>query len=144
LGCDGSAVPTAVNVLGCGEHAYSSTWATCRKARRLRRDEHVQVALRPLGERPPGQRSPRSPGCSAATRKVPSERHVPGSSRSCRADSLPSPTESTTTPPSTTSWRQVRSRPLPSTGARVGVALTVPSRGRDHREPERRRKSQVR
>jgi uncharacterized protein len=41
---DGSAVPTAVNVVVRGDHAYFRTWSTSGKAKRLRRDARLLVA----------------------------------------------------------------------------------------------------
>ena len=41
---DGSAVPTAVNVVVIGDHAYFRTWSTAGKAKRLRRDPRVSIA----------------------------------------------------------------------------------------------------
>ncbi|MGH9094996.1 MAG: PPOX class F420-dependent oxidoreductase [Acidimicrobiales bacterium] len=41
---DGSAVPTPVNVVVHGDHAYIRTWSTAGKAKRLRRDPRVLIA----------------------------------------------------------------------------------------------------
>ena len=41
---DGTAVPTAVNVVVIGDHAYFRTWSTSGKAKRLRRDPRVLIA----------------------------------------------------------------------------------------------------
>ena len=41
---DGTGVPTAVNVVVIGDHAYFRTWSTSGKAKRLRRDPRVLIA----------------------------------------------------------------------------------------------------
>jgi PPOX class probable F420-dependent enzyme len=41
---DGRRVTTPVNVAVEGEHAYFRTWDTSGKAKRLRNDQHVEVA----------------------------------------------------------------------------------------------------
>jgi uncharacterized protein len=41
---DGTAVPTAVNVVVIGDHAYFRTWSTSGKAKRLRRDARALIA----------------------------------------------------------------------------------------------------
>ena len=51
---NGSAVPTAVNVVVDGEHAYFRTWSTSGKAKRLRRDPRVLIAPSNARGRPTG------------------------------------------------------------------------------------------
>jgi len=41
---DGTGVPTVVNVVVIGDHAYFRTWSTSGKAKRLRRDPRVLIA----------------------------------------------------------------------------------------------------
>ena len=41
---DGSPVPTPVNVVVIGDHAYFRTWSTAGKAKRIRRDPRVLIA----------------------------------------------------------------------------------------------------
>jgi PPOX class probable F420-dependent enzyme len=41
---DGTAVPTTVNVVVLGDHAYFRTWSTSGKAKRLRGNDHVLIA----------------------------------------------------------------------------------------------------
>lgn len=60
--CDGSAVPTAVNVVVSGIQASFRTWSTSGKAKRLRRDMRV-LALQRSGASQPDLRSPRPPAC---------------------------------------------------------------------------------
>lgn len=51
---DGSAVPTPVNVLVDGEHAFFRTWSTSGKAKRLRRDPGVLIAPSTMRGKPTG------------------------------------------------------------------------------------------
>jgi uncharacterized protein len=51
---DGSVVPTAVNVVVLGDHAYFRTWSTAGKAKRLRRDPKVLIAPATARGRPTG------------------------------------------------------------------------------------------
>lgn len=41
---DGTPVPTPVNVVVLGDHAYFRTWSTAGKAKRLRHDPHLSIA----------------------------------------------------------------------------------------------------
>jgi PPOX class probable F420-dependent enzyme len=41
---DGSTVSTPVHVVVNGDHAYFRTWSTSGKAKRLRRDPHLEIA----------------------------------------------------------------------------------------------------
>lgn len=51
---DGTAVPTTVNVVVLGDHAYFRTWDTSGKAKRLRRDPHLLIAPSTGRGRPTG------------------------------------------------------------------------------------------
>jgi uncharacterized protein len=51
---DGSAVPTAVNVIVSGDHAYIRTWSTSGKAKRLRRDTRVLIGPSTIRGKPTG------------------------------------------------------------------------------------------
>jgi PPOX class probable F420-dependent enzyme len=51
---DGSAVPTAVNVVVSGDHAYFRTWSTAGKAKRLRHDARVLIAPSTARGKPTG------------------------------------------------------------------------------------------
>jgi PPOX class probable F420-dependent enzyme len=51
---DGSTVPTAVNVVVIGDHAYFRTWSTAGKAKRLRRDQRVLIAPSTVRGEPTG------------------------------------------------------------------------------------------
>ncbi len=51
---DGTSVPTPVNVVVLGEHAYFRTWSTSGKAKRLRRDPHLLIAPSTVRGRPTG------------------------------------------------------------------------------------------
>jgi uncharacterized protein len=51
---DGSAVPTPVNVVVIGDHAYFRTWSAAGKAKRLRRDSRVSIAPSTARGRPTG------------------------------------------------------------------------------------------
>jgi uncharacterized protein len=55
---DGSVVPTAVNVIVRGDHAYFRTWSTSGKAKRLRRDTRVLIAPSTARGRPTGPAIP--------------------------------------------------------------------------------------
>jgi PPOX class probable F420-dependent enzyme len=68
---DGSAVPTAVNVVVEGDHAYFRTWATSGKAKRLRRDAQVLIAPSNARGRPTG------PAISAEARLLPPDEEPP-------------------------------------------------------------------
>ncbi len=52
---DGTSVPTPVNVVVLGEHAYFRTWSTSGKAKRLRRDPHLFIAPSTSRGRPTGR-----------------------------------------------------------------------------------------
>jgi len=51
---DGSVVPTAVNVVVSGDHAYFRTWSTSGKAKRLRHDTRVLIAPSTTRGKPTG------------------------------------------------------------------------------------------
>jgi PPOX class probable F420-dependent enzyme len=55
---DGSVVPTAVNVVVSGDHAYFRTWSTCGKAKRLRHDRRVLIAPSTTRAKPTGPAIP--------------------------------------------------------------------------------------
>jgi uncharacterized protein len=55
---DGSVVPTAVNVIVSGDHAYFRTWSTSGKAKRLRRDQRVLIAPSTVRGKPTGPAVP--------------------------------------------------------------------------------------
>jgi len=55
---DGSAVPTPVNVVVDGDHAYFRTWSTAGKAKRLRRDPRVLIAPSTARGKPTGPAIP--------------------------------------------------------------------------------------
>ena len=59
---DGTEVPTAVNVVVDGDHAYIRTWATAGKAKRLRRDPRLLIAPSD------GRGKPTGPAVSATAR----------------------------------------------------------------------------
>jgi PPOX class probable F420-dependent enzyme len=68
---DGTAVPTAVNVVVLGDHAYFRTWSTAGKAKRLR--NNPQVAIAPSTAR--GQ--PTEPPMNASARLLSPEEEQP-------------------------------------------------------------------
>ncbi|MET9021538.1 PPOX class F420-dependent oxidoreductase [Actinopolymorpha sp. NPDC004070] len=51
---DGTPVPTAVHVVVDGPHAYFRTYSAAGKAKRLRRDQRVEIAPSTAGGRPTG------------------------------------------------------------------------------------------
>lgn len=51
---DGSGVPTPVNVVVSGDHAYFRTWSTSGKAKRLRRDTQVLIGPSTIRGKPTG------------------------------------------------------------------------------------------
>jgi PPOX class probable F420-dependent enzyme len=51
---DGSPVPTPVNVVVSGDHAYFRTWSTSGKAKRLRRDPRVLIGPSSIRGKPTG------------------------------------------------------------------------------------------
>jgi PPOX class probable F420-dependent enzyme len=51
---DGSAVPTPVNVVVIGNHAYFRTWSSAGKAKRLRRNPQVLIAPSTARGKPTG------------------------------------------------------------------------------------------
>jgi PPOX class probable F420-dependent enzyme len=51
---DGSAVPTPVNVVVIGDHAYFRTWSSAGKAKRLRRNPQVLIAPSTARGKPTG------------------------------------------------------------------------------------------
>jgi hypothetical protein len=51
---DGSAVPTPVNLMVDGEHAFFRTWSTSGKAKRLGRDPSVLIAPSTVRGKPTG------------------------------------------------------------------------------------------
>jgi PPOX class probable F420-dependent enzyme len=55
---DGSVVPTAVNVVVSGDHAYFRTWSTSGKAKRLRHDTRVLIAPSTTRGKPTGPAIP--------------------------------------------------------------------------------------
>jgi PPOX class probable F420-dependent enzyme len=55
---DGSVVPTAVNVVVSGNHAYFRTWSTSGKAKRLRHDARVSIAPSTTRGKPTGPAIP--------------------------------------------------------------------------------------
>ena len=55
---DGSTVPTTVNVVVHGDHAYFRTWSTAGKAKRLRRDPRVLIAPSTARGKPTGPAVP--------------------------------------------------------------------------------------
>jgi uncharacterized protein len=68
---DGTGIPTAVNVVVKGDHAYFRTWATSGKAKRLRRDSRVLIA--PSN----GRGKPTGPAVSATARLLGPEEEEP-------------------------------------------------------------------
>jgi hypothetical protein len=55
---DGSVVPTAVNVVVSGDHAYFRTWSTSGNAKRLRHDARVLIAPSTTRGKPTGPAIP--------------------------------------------------------------------------------------
>jgi PPOX class probable F420-dependent enzyme len=55
---DGTPVPTAVNVVVVGDHAYIRTWSSAGKAKRLGRDPRVLVAPSTARGKPTGPAVP--------------------------------------------------------------------------------------
>jgi PPOX class probable F420-dependent enzyme len=51
---DGTAVPTPVNVVVLGEHAYFRTWSSSGKAKRLPRNPQVLIAPSTMRGKPTG------------------------------------------------------------------------------------------
>jgi uncharacterized protein len=70
---DGSAVPTPVNVVVSGDHAYFRTWATSGKAKRLRRDMRVLIGPSTIRGKPTG------PSIAATARLLESDEEGPTS-----------------------------------------------------------------
>jgi PPOX class probable F420-dependent enzyme len=68
---DGTAIPTPVNVVVLGEHAYFRTWSTAGKAKRLRHNPQVLVAPSTARGKPTG------PGITAAARLLEPEEEQP-------------------------------------------------------------------
>jgi uncharacterized protein len=68
---DGTPVPTAVNVVVEGDHAYFRTWSTSGKAKRLRNDPKVLVAPST------GRGKPTGPAVSATARLLRPEEEKP-------------------------------------------------------------------
>lgn len=68
---DGTGIPTAVNVVVDGDHAYFRTWATSGKAKRLRRDPRVLIAPST------GRGKPTGPAVSATARLLSPEEEEP-------------------------------------------------------------------
>jgi uncharacterized protein len=55
---DGTTVPTTVNVVVAGDHAYFRTWSTAGKAKRLRRDPRLLIAPSTARGKPTGPAIP--------------------------------------------------------------------------------------
>jgi PPOX class probable F420-dependent enzyme len=68
---DGTAVPTPVNVVVLGHHAYFRTWATSGKAKRLRNNPQVSIAPSTARGKPTG------PPITASARLLPPEEEQP-------------------------------------------------------------------
>jgi PPOX class probable F420-dependent enzyme len=68
---DRSAVPTPVNVVVHGDHAYFRTWSTAGKAKRLRRDQRVLIAPSTARGKPTG------PAIAATARLLRAEEEEP-------------------------------------------------------------------
>jgi uncharacterized protein len=68
---DGTAVPTAVNVVVEGEHAYFRTWSSAGKAKRLRRAPGLLIAPASARGKPTGE------ALSANARALPTEEEAP-------------------------------------------------------------------
>jgi uncharacterized protein len=68
---DGTTVPTTVNVVVEGEHAYIRTWSTSGKAKRLRHDPRVLIAPVTASGKPTG------PALAAEARLLTAEEEPP-------------------------------------------------------------------
>ena len=68
---DGTAVPTPVNVVVLGDHAYFRTWSTAGKAKRLRNNPQVSIAPSTARGKPTG------PAITATARLLSPEEEQP-------------------------------------------------------------------
>jgi PPOX class probable F420-dependent enzyme len=68
---DGTAVPTPVNVVVLGDHAYFRTWSTAGKAKRLRNNPQVSIAPSTARGKPTGA------AMTASARLLPPEEEQP-------------------------------------------------------------------
>ena len=68
---DGTSVSTPVNVVVANDHAYFRTWSTSGKAKRLRRDSHLQIAPSTFRGRPTGPAVPATARLLGADEEAP-------------------------------------------------------------------------